>query len=423
MGLILFGTFIILVLLGTPIFVALAAGSLAFIPTLGISFTSAVQRMFSVAQSFPLLAIPFFILAGELMNRGGLSQRLVRFATSLVGHVWGGLYQVAVVFSMFFAAVSGSAVATASAIGTMLIPEMEKRGYDKAFAAAVVAAAGPIGILIPPSIPMVVYAWIANESVSKLLLGGVLPGILFGSALMILCAWVSYRRGYVREPRASLAKILREAKETILALLTPVLVLGGIMFGIVTPTEAAVVGVAWAFVVGMFVYKDLKWSMLPDVLVDTAASTASVMVIIAAANIFAWLLALGRVPDAIAQFVLSLTQNKYVVLLLLNGILLITGMLIDLSPAIMIMTPILLPIAKAVGVDPVHFGVIMVVNLGIGLFTPPVGTTMFIASSISKLKMETVVKALAPFFVVTFIVLMAMTYIPGVALWLPSLLK
>jgi C4-dicarboxylate transporter DctM subunit len=423
MGLILFGTFFVLVLLGTPIFISLAAGSLTFIPTLGISFTSAIQRMFAVAQSFPLLAIPFFILAGELMNQGGLSHRLVKFATALVGHIWGGLAQVVVLVSMFFAGVSGSAVADSSAVGSILIPAMEKRGYSKDFAAAVVASAGTIGIMIPPSIPMVIYGWIANQSVGKLLLAGAIPGVFVGISLMVLCAWTAYRRGYVRERRATLAEILHEAKETILALLTPVIIMGGILLGVVTPTEAAVVAVAWAFVVGMFVYKDLTWSMLPKILVDTAASTAGVMVIIAAANIFAWLLALGRVPDAIAEFILSLTHNKYLILLLLNSVLLITGMIIDLSPAIMIMTPILLPIATKVGVDPVHFGVIMVVNLAIGLFTPPVGTTLFVASSLAKVRMEDVVRALMPFYVVTVIVLLAVTYVPALSLWLPSFLK
>ncbi|MDK2924717.1 MAG: hypothetical protein PWQ41_491 [Bacillota bacterium] len=423
MGLILFGTFFVLVLLGTPIFISLAAGSLAFIPTLGISFTSAIQRMFAVAQSFPLLAIPFFILAGELMNQGGLSHRLVKFATALVGHIWGGLAQVVVLVSMFFAGVSGSAVADSSAVGSILIPAMEKRGYDKDFAAAVVASAGTIGIMIPPSIPMVIYGWIANQSVGKLLLAGAIPGIFVGIAFMVLCAWTAYRRGYVGERRATLAEILQEAKETILALLTPVIIMGGILLGVVTPTEAAVVAVAWAFFVGMFAYKDLTWSMLPKILVNTAASTAGVMVIIAAANIFAWLLALGRVPDAIAQFILSLTHNKYLILLLLNGVLLITGMIIDLSPAIMIMTPILLPVATKVGVDPVHFGVIMVVNLAIGLFTPPVGTTLFVASSLAKLRMEDVVKALMPFYVVSLLVLLAVTYVPAISLWLPSFLK
>jgi C4-dicarboxylate transporter DctM subunit len=423
MGLILFGTFFVLVLLGVPIFIALAAGSLAFIPTLGISFTSAVQRMFAVAQSFPLLAIPFFILAGELMNQGGLSHRLIKFATTLVGHIWGGLAQVVVVVSMFFAGVSGSAVADSSAVGSILIPAMEKRGYDKDFSAAVVAAAGTIGIMIPPSIPMVIYGWIANQSVGKLLLAGAVPGVFVGLSLMLLCAWLAYRRDYVREKRATLGELIRQGRETILALLTPVIIMGGILLGLVTPTEAAVVAVAWAFVVGMFVYKDLTWSMLPKILVDTAASTAGVMVIIAAANIFAWLLALGRVPEEIAAFILSLTSNKFLVLLLLNGLLLITGMIIDLSPAIMIMTPILLPIATQVGVDPVHFGVIMIVNLAVGLFTPPVGTTLFVASSLAKLRMEEVVKALMPFYVVTFIVLLAVTYVPAISLWLPGFLK
>ncbi|NLG85642.1 MAG: TRAP transporter large permease [Firmicutes bacterium] len=383
---------------------------------------SVIKKM-SHAVSVIETAIPFFILAGELMNHGGLSKRLLKFASTLVGHLWGGLAQVVVLVSMFFAGVSGSAVANSSAVGTVLIDAMDERGYDKAFAAAVIAASGTIGILIPPSIPMVVYGWLANESIGKLLLAGAIPGLMLGIALMILCAVISRKNNYPREPRASFSMVLEAGKSTILALLTPVVIIGGILSGIVTPTEAAVIAVVWSFLIGKFVYHDLEWKMIPTVLKNTVISTAGVMIIIAAANIFAWLIALGRVPEQVAQLILSITTSKFGVLLLMNLVLLLTGMIIDLSPAVMILTPILLPVAKQVGVDPIHFGALMVVNLGIGLYTPPVGTCLFVASALAKLKMEEVVKKLAPFYVVALVVLILVTYVPGVSLWLPSLMK
>ncbi|MDK2801167.1 MAG: C4-dicarboxylate transporter, DctM subunit [Clostridiales bacterium] len=423
MALMLFIVFFVLILLNAPIFVALLASSLVYVMLLDIPPTMVIQRMFSVAQSFPLLAIPFFMLTGELMSKGGLSSRLINLAKVLVGHIKGGLAQVVVVFSMFMAAVSGSAVANASAVSSIIVPEMEKRGYDKGFIAALIATSSTIGILIPPSIPMVVYGWITNQSVAKLLLSGAVPGVFLGVMFMILSAYMAYRRNYPREERASLRRFLHEFRTSFFALLTPVIIIGGIFSGIMTPTEAGAIASVWAFIIGLFVYKDLKWSMLLNIIVDTAIMTAGVMIIIASANIFTWLLAYNQIPDRIAELILSITTNKFLILMIINIILLFTGMVIDLTPALMIMTPILLPIATSIGVDPIHFGAIMVLNLGIGLYTPPVGTTIFVASSVAKVKMESMIKPLLPFFAVAFLVLMAVTYIPIISMWLPSLMK
>jgi tripartite ATP-independent transporter DctM subunit len=324
---------------------------------------------------------------------------------------------------MFMAAVSGSAVANASAVSSIIVPEMEKRGYDKGFIAALIATSSTIGILIPPSIPMVVYGWITNQSVAKLLLSGAVPGVFLGVMFMILSAYMAYRRNYPREERASLRRFLHEFRTSFFALLTPVIIIGGIFSGIMTPTEAGAIASVWAFIIGLFVYKDLKWSMLLNIIVDTAIMTAGVMIIIASANIFTWLLAYNQIPDRIAELILSITTNKFLILMIINIILLFTGMVIDLTPALMIMTPILLPIATSIGVDPIHFGAIMVLNLGIGLYTPPVGTTIFVASSVAKVKMESMIKPLLPFFAVAFLVLMAVTYIPIISMWLPSLMK
>lgn len=423
MEIILFLVFFLLILLNTPIFVALLTGCMVYVILLDIPTTMVIQRMFAIAQSFPLLAIPFFMLTGELMSKGGLSSRLINLAKVLVGHIKGGLAQVVVVFSMFMAAVSGSAVANASAVSSIIVPEMEKRGYDKEFITALIATSSTIGILIPPSIPMVVYGWISNQSVSKLLLSGAMPGIFLGVMYMVLSAYMAYRRDYPREERASLRRFLREFKTSGFALLTPVIIIGGIFTGIMTPTEAGAIASVWAFIIGLFIYKDLKWSMLSSIFIDTAVMTAGVMIIIASANIFAWLLAYNQIPDRIAALIFSITTNKFIILLIINIILLLTGMVIDLTPALMIMAPILLPIAISIGVDPIHFGAIMVFCLGIGLYTPPVGTTLFVACSVAKVKMENMIKPLLPFFVVAIIVLLAVTYIPIVSMWLPSLMK
>jgi len=416
-----FAIFFISIFIGLPLYAGLIFSGLIFIFHFDLSFTIIIQRMFSIAQSFPLLAIPFFILAGELMNTGGVSRRLIDFAQSLVGHIWGGLAQVVVLVSMFFAGMSGSAIADASGVGTILIPAMKKKGYSSKFSAAVVASAGTIGIMIPPSIPMVIYGWIVSESVAKLFLAGAVPGVLVGASLMVLCMWSSYKRGYAKEKRASFNEIVSLSKKVFLALLTPLIVVGGVIFGFVTATESAVVAVVWSFFLGMFVYKDLKWKMLPEILTKTTVSTAKVMIIIATANTFAWLLAFANVPQQISAFIFSITDNKYLLLLLINILLLVTGMFMDLTPALLILTPILYPVVSQIGVDPVHFGVIMVVNLAIGLFTPPVGTTLFVASSLAKLPIEEVAKELIPFYMISLIVLILITYIPAISLWLPSL--
>lgn len=388
-----------------------------------LSFEMIAQSMIRGIDNFPLLAIPFFMLAGEIMNAGGLSGRIVRFAKSLVGFLAAGLGYVAVVASMIFAGISGSAIADTSAIGSVLLPIMKEEKYNINRSTALIAAAGTIGPVIPPSIPMILYGVVAGESIVKLFLGGVIPGILIGLGLMLVWYFLSRKEGYTASERISLAEMWRSFKEAFWALLLPVIILGGILTGIYTPTEAAVIAVVYALMVAVFIYRSLRWSDLLPIMVSTVRGTAVVLFVCGAATAAAYLITLAQVPKMLSDALLSISDNRYVILFLINILLLLVGMVMDLTPALLILAPILLPVVTRVGVDPLFFGVIMVVNLCIGLITPPVGTVLFTACGLSKLNMSEVVRELWPFLLVMIAVLFLITYVPPLVLYIPGLAR
>lgn len=411
-----------LLLFGLPVSFTLVLTSVIMMLSLNtLSFEMIAQSMMRGIDNFPLLAIPFFMLAGEIMNAGGLSGRIVNFAKSLVGFLAGGLGYVAVVASMIFAGISGSAIADTSAIGSVLLPIMREEKYDMNKSTALIAAAGTIGPVIPPSIPMILYGVIAGESIVKLFLGGVIPGILIGLGLMFVWYFISKKEGYKASERISLIQVWRSFKEAFWALLLPVIILGGILSGIYTPTEAAVIAVVYALLVSTLIYRSLRFNQLLSIMVSTVRGTAMVLFVCGAATAAGYLMTVAQVPQMLASFLLSMSNNRYVILLLVNILLLLVGMVMDLTPALLILAPILLPVVTHVGVDPLFFGVIMVVNLCIGLITPPVGTVLFTACGLSKQKLSEVVRELIPFIAIMVTVLFLITYIPSLVMFIPQL--
>jgi tripartite ATP-independent transporter DctM subunit len=382
------------------------------------------QRMYAGIDSYPLIAIPFFILAGKIMSIGGISDRIIKVASVLVGRFQGGLAYINIVSSMFFAGISGSATADASSIGSILIPAMTKKKYPKEFSVALTSTASVIGILIPPSIPMVLYGIIMNQSIGDLFLAGAIPGFIVGIVLIILCGFLARKHNFPREEAFSSKKeSLKIILDGILPIFTVLIVLGGIIGGLVTPTEAAGIAVAYAFILGFFVYRELKFKDLYKILIETIEISGMVMLMVATATIFSWIITSQQVPKQIADYLMATIHNKFIMLLIFNVVLLIAGCILDLTPAMIIFVPVLAPIAFMMGVDPIHFGAIVVVNLGIGLFTPPVGASLFVCCSIAKIKMNDVIKGFIPFYVAMFMVLMLVTYFPVISLWLPSLFK
>jgi tripartite ATP-independent transporter DctM subunit len=375
----------------------------------------------SGVNKFSLLAIPFFVLAGAIMAEGGMSRRLVAFAAVLVGFVRGGLSLVNILASTFFGAISGSSVADTASIGSVLIPEMERKGYPRDFATAVTVSGSVQAILIPPSHNAVIYSLAAGGTVSvgALFMAGVLPGLLLGLTLAALCLVMAHKRGYPKGEVIPLKEALRLSAEALWGLMTMVIILGGILSGVFTANESASIAVVWAFFVTMFIYRDYKWRDLPKLIHRTVKTVTIVMILIGFAASFGYLMTLMQIPYKVTAFLATVSQNKYVILLLINVLLLLLGCLMDMSPLILICTPILLPVVKTLGVDPVHFGMIMMVNLGMGLITPPVGTVLFVGSAVAKLPIGVVTRAMMPFFVAMFIVLMMVTYMPWVSLWLP----
>jgi tripartite ATP-independent transporter DctM subunit len=419
----IFGILVLLMLLGLPIAVSMGLTAvLSFLALGGPSLLSMVpQRMYSGTTSFTLLAIPFFILAGNLMNTGGITHRLVRFAQCLIGHIRGGLGHVTVVTNMIMAGMSGSAVADAVGTGTVLIPAMEKAGYPRVFSAALVGAASTIGPVIPPSIPFVIFGSITGTSVGRLFLGGFLPGVLMGIFLMITVAILAKRRGYPREQRATLRELLVATLQAAPAWGSPFIIIGGILGGIFTPTEAAAVASIYALAIGMFVYREITLADLPRILWETIRNTVQVMFIISAASVFGWLLIQQRVPTTIVEGLMALTSTRWVVLLIVTVILLILGCFME-GIAIMLLTiPVFMPLVARVGVDPVHFGVVMTLNLMVGLLTPPVGMSLYAVSSISKVGIWLLARELWPYIVALALCLFLITYIPGLVLWVPNL--
>ena len=420
----LFVTFAITAILGFPIWVVLAASSFVAL-TFGsatIPVTVVVQRLFTAVDSFPILAVPLFMIAGNLMEAGGISKRLIDFCDALIGGVTGGLAMAAVLTCMFFAAISGSGPATVAAIGGIMIPSMVEQGYDRAFSAAVMAVAGAIGVIIPPSIPMVNFGVVGGVSISTLFAAGFGPGILVGISLMIVCYFTSKKHGYGVKRKFSFSHVLSTFKSAFWALLMPFIILGGIYGGVFTPTEAAGIAVGYGLIVGLFIYREMKVTDLPRLFMEASKSTAMIMMIIGTSSGFSWLLTAERIPDAIASGILGLTQSKIAVLMLINVLLLIVGCLMETQAAIIILTPIFLPIVTSLGVDPVHFGIIMVVNLAIGMSTPPLGVNLFVACGVAKITIEQIMKAIVWLLIANIIALLLVTYIEPVSMFIPNLL-
>lgn len=419
---VLFGVFLLLLVVGVPIAFSLGIASLAYLLLEGISLTIVPQRMYAGIDTFVLLCIPGFVLAGNLMNVGNITEHIVRFSNALLGHIRGGLGLANVGGSMIFGGISGTAVADSASIGSVMIPGMARSGYDKPFAAAVTAASSTVGPIIPPSVPMIIAGSLSGISVGRMFLAGAIPGLLMGLAMMVTVYILAVRRGYPKEKRVPLLQLLREAKTAFWALLMTVIILYGIIGGFFTPTEASIVACLYALVVGMFVYKGLSWRKLPGILVDTVLTSSALLLMVGLANLFGWILTSEQIPQMIAAMILSISENPLIVLLILNLILLFVGAFMETIAALIILFPALVGVATGVGVDPVHFAVIAVLNLMIGLTTPPVGVCLFVVAGIGKLPMLTVARAIVPFILCNLVVLFLVTYVPALSLWLPNLL-
>ena len=422
-ALVLIGSLALLLAVGVPVAYSLGIASLVGALWLGVPLEGLMIKISSGLSTFALLAIPFFVLAGAIMAEGGMANRLVSFAYILVGFIRGGLSLVNILASTFFGAISGSSVADTASIGSVLIPEMEKKGYPRDFATAVTCSGSVQALLIPPSHNAVIYSLAAGGTVSigALFLGGVMPGLLLGGTLAVMCLCFAHKRGYPKGEAIPLKQALKITLDAVWGLMTMVIILGGILSGIFTATESASIAVVWAFFVTMFIYRDYKWKDLPKLIHRTVKTVTVVMILIGFASSFGYIMTLMQLPHKMTMFFTGLSSNKYVILLLINVMLMILGTLMDMAPLILILTPILLPLVKSLGVDPVHFGMIMLVNLGLGLITPPVGAVLFVGSAVSKLKMEQVVRAMMPFFAGLFVVLMVVTYVPAVTLFIPWL--
>ncbi len=416
------GVFLLCFIIGIPLALVLGMTGMAVIFAMGVPMQLVAQRMFAGIDSFPLMAVPFFILAGDLMNRGGTTARIIAFADSLVGHIRGGLAHANVLASMIFAGISGSAVADTSAIGSIMIPSMEKSGYDVDFSAAVTATSSVIGPIIPPSIIMVIYGVSVNVSVGGLFAAGFIPGILMGIALMIVIYRVSKKRNSPRSEGFSSKRVAHEFRSSIWALMAPIIILGGILGGVFTPTEAAAVAVIYSFFVGKFVFREIEWRDLPAILFQSGITTGAVLLIISMANVFAWVVAANQIPVKLSSMFLSATSNPYVFLLIVNILLLIVGMFMETGAAIILLAPILAPIAVKLGIHPLHFGFMMVLNLAIGMATPPVGVCLFVSCGITGLSLERVSAASMRFVAALLGVLLLVTYGAPISLFLPKML-
>lgn len=422
--LVLLGSFFLLMILGMPVAYALGLSALVGALWIELPLDAVMIQIASGVNKFSLLAIPFFVLAGAIMAEGGMSRRLVAFAGVLVGFIRGGLSLVNILASTFFGAISGSSVADTASIGSVLIPEMERKGYPRDFSTAVTVSGSVQAILIPPSHNAVIYSLAAGGGVSigALFMAGVFPGLLLGLTLAILCLFIARKRQFPKGQLIPLREALKISVEALWGLATLVIILGGILSGVFTATESASIAVVWAFFVTMFIYRDYKWSELPKLVHRTVKTVSIVMILIGFAASFGYIMTLMQIPMKVTAFFAALSDNRYVILLMINVLLLVLGTLMDMAPLILILTPILLPLVTKLGVDPVHFGMIMMVNLGIGLLTPPVGAVLFVGSAVAKLKIETVVRALYPFFGAMLLVLAMVTYIPAISLWLPQLM-
>ena len=419
---ILFVCFFVLLFLGLPIAFTLGGSSLLAI-ALGSEMDLAIvaQRIFSGSSGFTLMAIPFFVLAGNLMSSGGISRRLINFCNVMLGHVSGGLAMVAVVACGFFAAISGSSAATAAAIGAIIIPEMLNHRYERNFAAATVASSAELGVIIPPSIGLIMYGVAAEQSIGDLFKAGLLPGVFICVTLMAAAHFMAKKQGFVPSEKSTGKQKLAALRKAVLALFMPVMILGSIYGGLCTATEAAVLAVVYGFVVGVFVYREIRWKDLPKILLDSCLTAATVLVIIGCSNIFGWVLAKQSVPQLVANAFLGISGSKYVFLLLVN-VLLLVGMFCEAGSAMVILAPLLAPVAASLGIDLVHFGIIMMANLAVGMVTPPVGVNLYVVCDSAKVKIEGMMRYLLVFFAVLILDLLVITFVPQLSLLLPHLL-
>lgn len=420
---ILIATLAVLLAVGVPVAYAVGLSAIVGAFWIDLPLEAVMIQITNGVNKFSLLAIPFFILAGAIMAEGGIARRLVNFAYIFVGFIRGGLSLVNIVASTFFGAISGSSVADTASIGSVMIPEMEKKGYPRDFAAAVTASGSVQAILTPPSHNSVIYSLATGGTVSiaSLFIAGIMPGLLLSFTMMVMCVGFAHKRGYPKGEVIPFKQALKIFVDTLWGLMTVVIIMGGILSGIFTATESAAIACLWSFFVTMFIYRDYKWSELPKLMYRTVKTVTIVMILIGFAAAFGAIMTYMQLPSRITEFFTSISDNKYVILMWINIMLLLIGTLMDMAPLILILTPVLLPVAISLGVDPVHFGMIMLVNLGIGLITPPVGSVLFVASAVSKQKIEQVVKAMLPFYCGLFLVLMLVTYIPAISLWLPRL--
>ncbi|WP_299932472.1 TRAP transporter large permease [uncultured Pelagimonas sp.] len=422
---VLFGTFSVLLLIGTPVAFCLGVASFATIAYIGLPPVVVFQRLNSGISIFALLAIPFFIFAGELMVRGDIARRLVALAGAAVGHMRGGLGQVNITASVLFGGISGSAAADASAIGGLMIPQMEKRGYGRDYAVNVTVTSSIIALMLPPSHNLIIYSISAGGkiSIADLFTAGIIPGLLLAFALMMAAWWVAKRRGYPTEPFPGARAVLGLLLSATPGLILVAIIFGGVRSGVFTASESSCIAVIYAIVVTIFVYRSLPWDEFVAATMAAVRTSSMVLLVIGSAAAFGWLLAYLKVPSDLVQWMKGLSQNPIVILLLLNVILLMLGTFMDMSPLIVITTPIFLPVATAYGIDPVQFGIILILNLGIGLCTPPVGAVLFVGCAVGKVRISEVIRSIWPFYLAAIAVLMLVTYVPSVSLWLPALFR
>ncbi len=419
---VLFFVFIAGLVVGIPVAITLGVSSLAYLLIAGIPPVVMPQKMYAGMDVFVLLSIPGFILAGNLMNRGGITQRIIRFANSIVGWIRGGLGLTNIAASMLFGGITGTAVADAASIGGVMIPGMKKAGYPADFSAAVTAASSTVGPIIPPSVPMIIVGALSGISVGQMFLAGAVPGILMGVAMMVTANVISARRNFPRQEWQGFGEVARSFGGAFWALAMTFLIIYGLLSGLATPTETAIVASVYAFIVGAFIYRELPVSKLPGIIVESGTSAAGILALVGFANVFGWILVSERIPQAIADGVLGFTDNKFLVILLINLLLLFVGMFMETIAALIILFVPLLSLAEAVGIEPLHFATFAVLNLMIGLTTPPVGVCLFVCAGIARLPLMPVVVAILPFLLTNIAVLLAVSYIPALATWLPSLL-
>ena len=412
-----------LLIAGAHVAVALGVASLFFIAVSGMPNVVVLHNMVNGINSFPLIAVPFFILAGHLMNTSGITTKIFTFARATVGWMYGGLGHVNVGASVIFAGMSGAATADAGGLGNIEIKAMREAGYDREFSVGITAASSTIGPIIPPSLPLVVYGVIADTSIGQLFAAGLIPGLIMAMALMIMVAIMSWIRKYPRDDKFSLRTFFRTFLDAILPLFTPIIIVGGILSGMFTPTEAAIAAVAYSLFLGLVVYRTLNWRRVLRVSMETIETTASIMMIVAASAIFAWILTANQVAQMFARELLGVTEDPTAILLIIMLIVLVVGCFMETIAAITILTPVLLPVAISIGIDPVHFGVIMILNYGIGLNTPPVGAVQFVACAVGRISVWQAMKSIWPFYLAGLIVLALVTYVPAISLWLPAVFR